>query len=96
MPGSGSKQGTQGESRADILKDFDDLFFMSVSKENHSNWVQNEPAENTLKVKKEIKINNNGNSSFYTPGESLLSTRSLTLPRQSRIRKAKPDLKVRK
>ena len=79
----------------DISVHFDELFHRSVSKENHSYWIENEQAENILKDKKEVNTNNNANSNYYTPHEALLSTRSLRLPRQSRQRNDKPDLQVR-
>ena len=71
------------------------FFLRSKSKENHSIWIENEPSENILKVQKEINMNNNAKSNYYTPHEALLSTRSLTLPRQSGMRKDIPDLHVR-
>ena len=97
MPGSGSKQGTQGESERNTSEHFDDdLFYRSKSKENHSIWIENETSENILKVQKEINMNYDAKSNYYTPHEALLSTRSLTLPRHSGIRKDKPDLQVGK
>jgi hypothetical protein len=68
---------------------------MSRSKENHSIWIENEPSENILKVEKENNMNDNSKINYYTPDEALLSTRSLTLPRQSGKRKDKPELHVR-
>ena len=71
------------------------FFYRSKNKENHSTWIENEPSENTLKVNKEINMNNTANINYYTPHEALLSTRSLTLHRQSGMRKDKPDLHVK-
>ena len=70
------------------------FLYRSKNKENHSTWIENEPSENTLKVKKEINMNNTANSNYYTSHEALLSTRSLTLPIQSGMRKDKPDIQV--
>jgi hypothetical protein len=81
----------------DISEDFDDgIFCRSKSKENHSILIENEPSENILKQQKEINMDNNAKSNYYTPHEALLSTRSLTLPRQSGIRQVNPYLQVRK